>query len=84
MVSLTINEVSADDIRASCQRLGPNVTIDSDAPGRYRFTGYVAGGGLASALINLAQEKGWHIADFEQEGGALDSLFAASTGAQHV
>ena len=28
--------------------------------------------------------KGWHIADFEQEGGALDILFAASTGAQHV
>ena len=83
-VSLTINEVAADEIKASCQGLGPNVTIVSDAPGRYRFKGYVEGEGLASALIGLAQEKGWHIADFEQEGGALDSLFASSTGAKHV
>ena len=84
VVSLTINEVAADEIKASCQQLGPNVAIVSDAPGRYRFKGYVEGGGLAPALIGLAQEKGWHIADFEQEGGALDSLFAASTGAKHV
>ena len=74
----------ADEVKASCQQFGPNVTIVSDAPGRYRFKGYVAGGGLAPAIIGLAQEKGWHIADFEQEGGALDILFAASTGAQHV
>jgi len=84
VVSLTINEVAADEIKASCQQLGPNVAIVSDAPGRYRLKGYVEGGGLAPALIGLAQEKGWHIADFEQEGGALDSLFAASTGAKHV
>ena len=79
-VSLTINGVVADEVKASCQQFGPNVTIVSDAPGRYRFKGYVAGGGLAPAIIGLAQEKGWHIADFEQEGGALDILFAASRG----
>ena len=58
VVSLTINEVAADEIKASCQQLGPNVAIVSDAPGRYRLKGYVEGGGLAPALIGLAQEKG--------------------------
>ena len=49
-VSLTINGVVADEVKASCQQFGPNVAIVGDA-GRYRFKGYVAGGGLAPAII---------------------------------
>ena len=53
VVSLTINEVAADEIKASCQQLGPNVAIVSDAPGRYRLKEEGVGGGLALELIGL-------------------------------